>query len=249
MHVVRRREDGYHDLETIFLPAPLHDTLEIVKSEEFRFSQDGIVLDSGVEDNLVVRAYRLMQREKGVGNVDVRLTKAIPFGAGLGGGSSDAAFTLRMLNELFELNMSRDQLCGMASSLGADCAFFIDNEPAYATGIGDRLMPLGFNPIEGMKLRIEKPEGENVSTAEAYRGVTPRAKREGVVTTVLTEAVKESPTRWKGLIVNDFEESVFPQHPRIADLKQRFYDQGAVYASMTGSGAAVFGLWPSSQPN
>ena len=260
LHVVKKREDGYHDLETIFLPGPLHDTLEIVKSDSFQFSQVGIKIVGSIEDNLVVKAFRLMQRETGIGNVAIRLTKAIPFGAGLGGGSSDAAFTLRMLDELFELRLEREKLIKMASHLGADCAFFIDNVPAYAIGIGNKLTPLGFNPIEGMKLRIEKPEGETVSTAEAYRGVTPRERRtengERMMPTGtwadrrgtengenLVEAAKESPEMWKELIVNDFEASVFVNHPRIAKLKQRFYDEGAIYASMTGSGAAVFGIW------
>ena len=245
LHVVGKREDGYHDLETIFLPAPLSDTLEIEKSEEFRFAQDGIAIEGGAEDNLVVKAYRLMQRETGIGAVTIRLTKKIPFGAGLGGGSSDAAFTLKMLDELFDLQLGSARLKGLASQLGADCAFFIDNVPSYATGIGDILTPLGFNPIEGMKLRIEKPEGESVSTAEAYRGLgTERgiaADRERRV--LLTEAAKERPERWRELIVNDFEKSVFAGHPRIAEMKERFYDEGAVFAQMTGSGAAVFGVW------
>ena len=245
LHVVRKREDGYHDLETIFLPAPLHDTLEIEKSESFRFMQDGITIDGDIEDNLVVKAYRLMQRETGIGNVNIHLTKAIPFGAGLGGGSSDAAFTLKMLDDIFELHLGRERLIGMASILGADCAFFIDNVPSYATGIGDKLTPLGFNPIEGMELRIEKPEGENVSTAEAYRGVTPRMGNgeRRTETLNLVKAAAERPERWRELIVNDFEKSVFVNHPWIAQLKQRFYDDGAIYASMTGSGAAVFGLF------
>lgn len=245
LHVVRKRDDGYHDLETIFLPAPLHDTLEIEKSEAFQFTQDGIALDSGAEDNLVVKAYRLMQQETGIGNVSIHLTKAIPFGAGLGGGSSDAAFTLKMLNELFELHLDREKLIQMSAHLGADCAFFIDNVPTYATGIGDILEPLGFNPLEGLELRIEIPEGEAVSTAEAYRGLGMecRERRTGNGQVSLTDAAKEPWERWKKLIVNDFEKSVFVNHPRIAQLKQQFYDEGAVYASMTGSGAAVYGIW------
>lgn len=242
--MVGRRNDGYHDLETIFLPAPLYDTLEIEKSTDFSFSQEGIAIGGEMEDNLVVKAFRMMQREAGIGNVAICLTKKIPFGAGLGGGSSDAAFTLKMLDEMFELHLERERLVAMAARLGADCAFFIDNVPAYATGIGDVLTPLGFNPIEGMELRIEKPEGESVSTAEAYRGID---KKEGHINNrkrvLLTDAAKEPSEKWKELIVNDFEESVFVGHPRIAALKQRFYDEGAIYASMTGSGAAVFGLW------
>lgn len=252
LHVVGKREDGYHDLETIFLPAPLHDVLEIEPSDEFRFVQDGIAIEGRAEDNLVVKAYRLMQRETGIGGVTIRLTKKIPFGAGLGGGSSDAAFTLKMLDELFGLRLGSERLKGLASRLGADCAFFIDNVPSYATGIGDILTPLGFNPIEGMTLRIEKPEGENVSTAEAYRGLKVEGKEPATGAAdragreqreLLTEAAKEKPERWRGLIVNDFEKSVFAGHPRIAELKERFYDEGAVFALMTGSGAAVFGVW------
>lgn len=255
LHVVRERDDGYHDLETIFLPAPLYDILEIVKADSFSFVQEGIPIAGSPDDNLVVKAFRMFQRETGIDNVAIRLTKAIPFGAGLGGGSSDAAFTLRMLDDLFELKLGREKLITMAASLGADCAFFIDNVPAYATGIGDKLTPLTFNPIDGFELRIEIPQGETVSTAEAYRGVTPRERRESELDhkganrlsteneANLIDAARQSPERWKELIVNDFEESVFVNHPRIAQLKQRFYDDGAIYASMTGSGAAVFGIW------
>lgn len=243
LNVVRRRPDGYHDLETIFLPAPLHDILQIEEATHFSFTQDGLTLDSGTEENLVVKAYRLMQRHTGIGNVAIHLTKKIPFGAGLGGGSSDATFTLCMLDKIFQLNLGKARLKEMASELGADCTFFVDNVPAYATGVGNILTPLGFNPIEGFELRIEKPEGETVSTSEAYRGVTQKNNSH----IPLPKAVKEKPELWRQMIINDFEASVFPNHPRIAQLKQQFYDQGAIYASMTGSGAAVFGIFDSNK--
>ena len=146
LHVVRRRSDGYHDLETVFVPVPLCDELEINSSENFSFSQTGIAIDCNPEDNIVVKAYRLLQRECGnrLPDVEIRLRKNIPFGAGLGGGSSDAAFTLKMVDELYSLGLGSERLRAIAAKLGADCPFFIDNQPAFATGIGDCLTPMDF---------------------------------------------------------------------------------------------------------
>ena len=247
LHVVGKRPDGYHDLKTIFLPVTdFCDELEITEMDGDRtvdstMVQEGIVLDNAPHDNLCIKAWKLMHEEFGIPAVSIRLKKNIPFGAGLGGGSSDAAFTLKMLNEMFTLGLCVTDLEQRAARLGADCAFFIKNQPAYATGIGDHLEPLEHDFCK-LKIEIEIPEGEHVSTKEAYSGL----KRDlfGTKRPDLREAIKKPIDDWKHLIVNDFEASVFPAHPAIAALKEDMYRRGALYASMTGSGAAVFGIFP-----
>lgn len=240
LHVVGKRPDGYHNLETIFLPVhTLRDELEIIEGT-LSMQQDGITLDNAPEDNLCMKAWQLLHEEFNIPTVSIRLKKGIPFGAGLGGGSSDAAFTLKMLNEMFSLHLTNDQLEQRAARLGADCAFFIRNQAAYATGIGDVLSPIDLD-LSGYRIVIEIPESEHVSTKEAYSGL----KRDlfGTVRPDLREAVKRPIKDWCDLIVNDFEASVFPSHPAIASLKENMYARGALYASMTGSGAAVFGVF------
>lgn len=262
LHVVGKRPDGYHNLETIFLPVDsLRDELEITEIDTLLSQpqavdnspnlgeqpksvmvQDGITLDNAPEDNLCMKAWQLLHEEFDIPAVSIRLKKGIPFGAGLGGGSSDAAFTLKMLNEMFSLKLSDSQLEQRAAKLGADCAFFIKNKPAYATGIGDVLTPLELRmKNEELRIVIEIPEGEHVSTKEAYTGL----KRDlfGAERPDLREVVKRPIEEWRDLIVNDFETSVFPAHPAIAALKEKMYTRGALYASMTGSGAAVFGIF------
>lgn len=243
LHVVGKRPDGYHDLETLFLPVmELCDELEIVEGP-LAMHQDGIALDNTPEDNLCMKAWRLLHDEFGIPSVTIRLKKGIPFGAGLGGGSSDAAFTLKMLNGMFSLGLEDSQLEQRAARLGADCAFFIRNRAAYATGIGDQLEPIEWEVGSGKwKVVIEIPEGEHVSTKEAYAGL--QRDLFGCPRPDLREAVRRPIEEWRNLIVNDFEASVFPSHPAIAALKEEMYRRGALYASMTGSGAAVFGIFP-----
>ena len=243
LHVVGKRPDGYHDLETLFLPVmELCDELEIVEGP-LAMHQDGIALDNTPEDNLCMKAWRLLHDEFGIPSVTIRLKKGIPFGAGLGGGSSDAAFTLKMLNGIFSLGLEDSQLEQRAARLGADCAFFIRNRAAYATGIGDQLEPIEWEVESGKwKVVIEIPEGEHVSTKEAYTGL--QRDLFGCPRPDLREAVRRPIEEWRNLIVNDFEASVFPSHPAIAALKEEMYRRGALYASMTGSGAAVFGIFP-----
>lgn len=246
LYVVRRRDDGYHDIESLFLPIPLSDELDIVKADNFTFQQDGIILDCNMDDNVVLRAYRMLRESYGnsVSNVSIRLKKNIPFGAGLGGGSSDAAFTLKMLNDLFNLDISLADLRAMASRIGADCTFFIDNKPSFVSGIGDKLSPLDFNPIDGFRLILVKPS-EAVSTADAYRGITTRQQSGIIAPMPLTEAVKQPINDWHRLVVNDFEATVFKTHPRLKAIKESLYDAGALYAAMSGSGATIFGLFAS----
>lgn len=266
LHVVGRRADGYHDLETLFIPVPdLCDELEITELPAAdasssgaalapRMSQSGIALDNAPEDNLCIRAWRLLHDEFAIPPVHIRLEKHIPFGAGLGGGSSDAAFTLRMLNDMFSLGLGTADLERRAARLGADCAFFVQNRPAYATGIGDQLEPIEWKVESGKwKVVIEIPDGEHVSTKEAYAGLklpgcSPSQGElseglRGKQRPDLRQAIRRTIGEWRHLIVNDFEASVFPAHPAIAALKDDFYRRGALYASMTGSGAAVFGIF------
>ena len=255
LHVVRRRPDGYHDLESLFLPVPLCDELVMQPADRFRFSQLGIPIGGDPESNLVVRAYRLMQQQApaGVQPMDVTLSKNIPFGAGLGGGSSDAAFALVMLNDLWQLHFDTDRLCSLAAQLGADCPFFVRNQAAYVTGIGDRIQPVDANPIAGLRLTLFKPDVA-VSTAEAYRNIVPRDRRTPPVAVAdLRQLVRQPLSSWRDSIVNDFEATVFAAHPELDALKRQLYDIGACYASMSGSGSALFALFdrssaPSSLP-
>ena len=242
LHVVGRRPDGYHDLETIFLPvSDLHDELEIVEGP-LAMLQDGIRLDNTPEDNLCMKAWQLLHEEFGIPTASIKLKKGIPFGAGLGGGSSDAAFTLKMLNKMFTLGLTDSQLEQRAARLGADCTFFIRNRAAYATGIGNILNPIELD-LSNYRIAIEIPNEEHVSTKEAYSGLNHNLF--GTHRPDLREAVKQPIECWRDLIVNDFEASVFPTHPTIAALKDDMYRRGALYASMTGSGAAVFGIFKS----
>ena len=234
LRVVRKRPDGYHDLETIFVPIyGLHDELEIEHScsmtNDIVLEQEGIAVDCKPEDNLIVKCYRNMQTKyPQIGGVNVRFKKNIPFGAGLGGGSSDAAHMAIALNKLFELGLSKEQLAAEVAPLGADCAFFIYNVPCFAEGIGDKLTPIDLD-LKGTRIVMIKPE-EGVSTKEAYSGI--KVTGDGLqVTGDFSQ------------YINDFEATVFPHHPIIAQIKKRLLDAGAYYASMTGSGSTVFGFF------
>lgn len=255
LRVLRRRTDNYHDLATVFMPIPLCDELEIEpltpeeeSGQNVIFSQTGIHVDCLPEDNICVKAYSLLKKDfPNMPAVKMHLEKVIPFGAGLGGGSSDAAFTLKMLNELFGLGLDNGQLKDYAARLGADCAFFIDGQPAYATGIGNILTPLPYNPLKGYTLVLAKPN-ESVSTREAYLGLHLSVKEperyEGPVEeSPLIQALSKPVETWSNTIINDFERTIFPIHPAIWELKELFYQNGAVYARMSGSGAAVFALY------
>ena len=236
LRVVRKREDGYHDLETIFYPVyGLHDELEVEIADEFAFLQDGIEVDCLPTDNLIYKVYQRMQEHfPQIGNVRIRFKKNIPFGAGLGGGSSDAAHMAIALSELFQLGLTQKQLAEEVRPLGADCPFFIYNTPCYAEGIGDKLTPISLD-LSGMRLVMIKPDC-GVSTKEAYAGIKPKGSSE------LFKVVQNGSELFK-VATNDFEDTVFVAHPEIAEIKQRLLDAGAVYAAMSGSGSTVFGLF------
>ena len=237
LRVVRKREDGYHDLETIFYPIfALHDELEIQPAAAFSFTQEGIAVDCPPEQNLILRCYRRMrERYPAIGEVSIRFRKNIPFGAGLGGGSSDAAHTAIALNELFRLGLTREQLSAEVRPLGADCPFFIYNTPCFAEGIGDLLTPIDFS-LKGYRILMIKPAC-GVSTREAYSGLQLSADKHNQFSN--SQICKFTNFQ----IDNDFEQSVFPLYPEIAHIKKRLLDAGALYASMSGSGSTVFGLF------
>lgn len=236
LNVVEKRPDGYHNLETIFYPVKLTDALELAESDKLEFSCSGIPVDADWENNLVVKAYRLLETDFKIDPVKIHLHKAIPFGAGLGGGSADAAFMLKMLNNYFELGLSVQQLEKYAGQIGADCPFFIQNKPTFAHGIGDRFKPVNFD-LTGYEIVIVNPNIA-VSTPEAYRNIIPAPSSFN-----LQDIEKLSPEKWNDYIKNDFEKSVFPLYPGIESLKKKLYEMGAVYASMSGSGSAVFGIF------
>lgn len=240
LNITEKRPDGYHNLETIFYPIPVEDALEVNVlnggDEKFRLHQAGLEIAGAAENNLVVKAYKLLDEKFGLPPVDIHLYKHIPSGAGLGGGSADAAFMLKLLNERFSLALSDGELEEYAARLGADCAFFINNRPTYAEGIGNIFSPVSLSLI-GYQIWLVKPD-LFVSTRDAFSQIKPHRPAMS-----LKEIVKLPVEEWKGCMVNDFEESVFPQFPAIAEIKEEMYRQGAVYASMSGSGSSVYGLF------
>ena len=243
LRVVRKREDGYHDLETIFYPVyGLHDELEVVplnNSElrilNYEFIQEGLAVDCRAEDNLIIKCYaRMRERYPQIGDVRIRFKKNIPFGAGLGGGSSDAAHMAIALNEIFALGLTTQQLAQEVRPLGADCPFFIYNTPCYAEGIGDELTPIKLD-LSGLRLVMIKPAC-GVSTKEAYGGIVPKGSG-------IQEFRSIGVQELFAVAENDFEETVFKIHPELASIKKRLLDAGAVYAAMSGSGSTIFGLF------
>lgn len=239
LDVVRRREDGYHDLETLLLPvAGLYDTVEAVPcgGADAELLTRGIAVDCPPAENLCLKAWRLMCRLYGVDAVRITLDKRVPFGAGLGGGSSDATAVLLLLDELFGLRLSEERLIGLAAELGSDTAFFVRGTPQLCTGRGDVMTPFALD-LSGYRLLIVKPE-QGISTREAYRGVRPR-----VPEVPLADRLRRPVGAWQGVVTNDFEPSVFAACPQVEAIRDRLLSAGAVYAAMSGSGSAVFGLF------
>ncbi|GHN00867.1 4-diphosphocytidyl-2-C-methyl-D-erythritol kinase [Cytophagales bacterium WSM2-2] len=239
LEVVSRRNDGYHNIETCFYPVPRTDILEVIPSPQFSFSQSGIAVPGNEKDNLCVKAFELLQRDLKIGNAKIHLHKLIPMGAGLGGGSADGAFTLSSLNHVFGLNISQEKLKDYASQLGSDCAFFIEDRPMFGTGRGEVLSPSSLS-LKNKFLVLIKPE-VHVSTADAYAGIQPQQ-----IETSLSEILGLPVSEWKGKLINRFEDSIFKKHPVIAKVKDKLYSAGAMYASMSGSGASVYGIFEKS---
>ncbi len=238
LDILCRREDGFHDLETVMIPVPqVYDIVEVEKVDGVStFEQRGLVVDCDIEQNLCMKALRLMQRLYGVGEARICLDKRVPFGAGLGGGSSDATAVILALNELYNLGLSEERLVEVAAMIGSDTAFFVRNTPQLCMGRGEKMEPVEL-PLKDKYLAIAKPE-EGVSTKEAYAGVKP-----AVPEVRLAEALQRPIGEWQGVVKNDFEPHIFEAHPAIAELKKTMLDAGAIYASMSGSGSAVFGIF------
>ncbi len=242
LNVVSKRSDGYHNLETIFFPVKLADALEMVPSGKLELTLSGTQVEGNNMDNLVLKAYGLLQTDFDLPPVHFHLRKAIPTGAGLGGGSADAAFSLKILNDYFQLNLTSEQLIKYAARLGADCAFFVLNRPAFATGIGDNLLPITLD-LSSYKIIIAKPS-VFVSTPEAFAGIIPQKPAFN-----LAEIESVPVEKWKDFVINDFEKSVFNKYPQIKEIKEAMYEMGALFASMSGSGSAVFGIFRHSPIN
>ena len=238
LDILRRREDGFHDLETVMIPvSELYDVVEIERVEgDSIFEQKGLVVDCDAEQNLCMKALRLMQQLYGIGEVKISLDKRVPFGAGLGGGSSDATSVILALNELYNLGLSEERLVEIAAMIGSDTAFFVRNTPQLCTGRGEKMVPVEL-PLQGKYLVVAKPN-EGVSTKEAYSGVKP-----AIPQVRLVDALQRPIEEWQGVVKNDFEPHIFEAHPAIAELKKTMLDAGAIYASMSGSGSAVFGIF------
>lgn len=246
LNIVSKRPDGYHNLETVFYPIPLTDALEIKYMDEKFPSESpcdlkitGNDIDCNEEDNLVIKAYQLLAADFQLPRVHAHLVKRIPTQAGLGGGSSDAAYMIRLLDERFRLNIGIPEMERYAAKLGADCAFFITADPSYAEGIGDVLMPADVPGagLGGYYLAVVKPSVA-VSTRDAYTAIVPKTPAK-----CCRDIVRQPIETWKDELVNDFEAPIFAMHPELAAIKQSLYDAGAVYAAMSGSGSALFGIF------
>ena len=237
--ITDRRADGYHNLESVFYPIRLHDALELVESDELSFTSSGLAIPGNADSNLCVKAYHLLAADFTLPPVHIHLHKHVPIGAGLGGGSSDAAFFLKLMNDKFELSLSVEQLETYAGRLGADCPFFIKNKPAFAKGIGDQLQEISLD-LSAYYLVLVTPD-VHISTAEAYRGVKPATPVYS-----LLESIQKPLSVWKNFIVNDFEKHLFEAYPQIRSLKSSLYEAGAMYATMTGSGSSVVGIFEKS---
>ncbi|MDR2963682.1 MAG: 4-(cytidine 5'-diphospho)-2-C-methyl-D-erythritol kinase [Bacteroidales bacterium] len=237
LRIVEKRSDGYHNLESLFYPVRgLRDCLEIGSAHELQFINTGLHIDAPAEKNLCVTAWKLLHEQYGIAPVRIHLHKIIPFGAGLGGGSADAAFVLTALNEYFDLQLSVETVEVLALQLGSDCPFFVRNRPQFVQGRGEIFTPATID-LSGYYIVLVNP-GIHVSTAQAYAGVKPlkRAK-------TLFEEFDPNPQHWRGVVENDFEPSVCTQFPAIAELKTAMYAAGALYAAMSGSGSTVYGIF------
>lgn len=238
LNIVSKRSDGYHNLETIFYPIQIKDAIEVTLSNNGKdsFIEAGIQVDSLPEKNLVIKALNLMRENYEIPPLEIQLLKKIPFGAGIGGGSADASFMLRLLNDKFSLGISLEHLAQMASKLGADCPFFIYNKAMFASGIGEQLEDIDLS-LGNYYLALVKPD-IHIPTKDAFTHVKPEYPQ------VSLKAIAKRPvSEWKELMYNDFEKSVFPKYLQIAQIKQKLYDLGAVYSSMSGSGSSVYGVF------
>lgn len=236
LHITEKRPDGFHNIASCFYPVAWTDALELLPAQRVAFQASGIPVPGEASTNLCLKAYHALAQEYKVPPVSIHLLKAIPIGAGLGGGSADAAFTIKALNQLFSLGIPLRKQQDFARALGSDCAFFIENKPMYCYGKGDEFENIALR-LTGKWIVLVNP-GLHISTAEAYAGVIPK-----VPATNLRTLLQLPLDQWKGKIVNDFEKSLFPRYPILAEYKQELYDLGARYASMSGSGSTLYGIF------
>ncbi|MFY0654257.1 MAG: 4-(cytidine 5'-diphospho)-2-C-methyl-D-erythritol kinase [Cyclobacteriaceae bacterium] len=236
LNILSKRADGFHNISSCFYPVGWCDVLEIIPADKLQFSSSGIDIPGDAEDNLCLKAYKLLKRNFDIPPVHIHLHKIIPIGAGLGGGSSDCAFTFKLLNELFDLELSNISLENYASQLGSDCPFFIRNQPVLVSGTGNEFSEVSLDLSE--KHIIIVYPNIHVSTKEAYAGINPANP-----SLAIEEILNRNPRDWHEPLVNDFENSVIPNHPEINEVKNLLYDKGALYSSMTGSGSAVYGIF------
>ncbi|MFM6975926.1 MAG: 4-(cytidine 5'-diphospho)-2-C-methyl-D-erythritol kinase [Sphingobacteriaceae bacterium] len=236
LNIIERRPDGYHNLESVFYPVRINDALEVVEAGELQFTSSGLDIPGKLEDNLCVKAFYLLKQDFNIPPVHIHLHKHIPIGAGLGGGSADAAFFIKLMNEKFDLGLGVEQMEAYARKLGADCAFFIQNEPVYAFAKGDEFEPVKLD-LNAYYLVLVMPD-VTVSTGMAYSGIKPLASSQ-----YLPAVVQLPLEEWKKSIKNDFETSVFGQYPVIRGIKAALYESGAMYAAMSGSGSSVYGIF------
>lgn len=237
LNVLSRRPDGYHNISSCFYPVDWKDILEIVPFDNFVFDATGIDIPGNPHENLCVRAYELIKADHDIPPVHIHLHKLIPLGAGLGGGSSDGTFTLKMLDDLFELKLGSDRLLKYAAQLGSDCPFFIANAARLVSGVGDQFEELSVN-ISGLSICIVHPK-EHIDTREAYTGIVPQSPDVSIKEILLNTPVSE----WRLTLKNDFEDTVMDKLPVLCGIKEVLYEHGAIYASMTGSGSAMYGLF------
>ena len=247
LHVVSKRIDGFHNIETVFYAVNWCDCLEVIENkasgEAFVFSQSGLTIGGTIEENLLYKAWKIISAEKKIPNIKVHLHKNIPMGAGLGGGSSDAAGFINLLDSKFELNYTEKEKMTIAAKLGSDCAFFIHNSPVYAQGKGNEFTKIDVN-LERYYILVVYPAIHS-NTKEAYDGLVPQKPKNSLPTLLTLEPV----THWRSTLVNDFENSIFNKYPAIKLLKENLYSAGAVYASMSGNGSAVFGIFEKEPEN
>ena len=237
LQVIEKLPSGYHTINTCFYPIPWHDLLEAVPAKKTTFESSGIPIPGNPKDNLCLKAYQLLKKDYHLPNLSIHLHKLIPMGAGLGGGSADAAFMLRLINESFQLFLDDAVLEMYAAQLGSDCPFFVQNKPSMATGTGTELTPINLN-LSGCTLLLIYPN-LHISTKEAYAGIRPSPAEYDLQTLVLSKDFDA----WKETLANDFEPSVFPNYPLLKDIKNQLYQMGALYAGMSGSGATMFGIF------
>lgn len=238
LNILQKREDGYHDLETVFFPVPFYDVLEVVSSDKTDLQNTGVYAGK-IENNLCLKAFQLLKKDfPQLPEIKIHLHKSIPTGAGLGGGSADAAFTLSLLNEKYNLNISSQKLFEYALLLGSDCPFFILNKPVFATGRGEKMKEINLS-LSGYKIIIINPD-IHINTKETFQQLSPVTPERNI-----NKIILQPIETWKNELVNDFEKIVFTQHPQIKKIKENLYDHNAMYASMTGTGSTVFGIFKS----